>query len=257
MKHTTGASKVDICKPLFLQPNEILFSFNRKGRVTIQRFYNSNESIAKVIVQKILPNLRTQGRNISFLWTNGTKKDALEIASAMGSVSATVLENTSDGINMERVVKQRLREFDNKNGGLLRDVPDDELWSKMFGKRFDNPEIDILDRRLDKISDILEKHKSPALVEKQDELKARINDLISLKDRPYYELRRELVSYQREVSKRYATKVQSDFVILIRKKGEKTGTANNAELRTIYRFRKSVEQALKFDVKFVDAVIEI
>lgn len=194
---------------------------------------------------------------MSFLWTNGTKDQAKEIASAMKGESPTVLENTSSGIKMERYVKSRLREFDNMNGGQLRDVPDGELWGKMFNQRFANSEIDVIDRRLDKISDILEKHDSAVCRKTQDSLKSRIDGLLSPQDRPYYELRRELVAYQRNVSKKYAESVQRDFVILIRKKGERPGTANNAELRTIYRYRKSQGDSSGFNRKFVDAVIEI
>lgn len=237
-KAITGAAAKPFTKRMVIKGSSPTFYISKNGRLVIKSADYSNEKIANILNNFIASNPELANKKISFLWTNGTKIETQEIAGFLGSPQPDVFENTPAGKSMEANVIKRLREYDNANGQLHKDVRDEDLWMEMF--RNLHEELNVIDKRRDTLSDLLEKKDSDNLraldAQLEESTKAYLPDAATVR---LYNFRRELVKFQRNESKKYADSIKDNYVILVRRGGKSQGTANRAETRVLYRHKKS------------------
>ena len=157
------------------------------------------KSYAKEIVKD------SKGKRISFLWTNGTKGQAIEIASVIrkNHPDVRVFHMTPLGRHMENTVDKRLIEIAKKRGvsraEIARSYRNKTLWDDVF-KNEKWPLVNNID---------LEKEK--AILER----------------------------YQRLQSRQYAKLIKDDYIVEIRKYGNRQGPANIAELEKLFELGRS------------------
>lgn len=256
----TGAVSVSKRPRIKCKNHKVAVSRRHNRKIKVSYVDSQIESIADDIIKHIKSSPNLAGKKISFLWTNGTKNEAQQLASLIErcdkSQNVQVLENLQKGKEMEEMVIKSLRAYDCEHGSLFRNIPDKDLWYEMFKPIIENSKIRENDRRDDRLSDILEKHDSEHLKELQNNLRHKTAIMIPSGYEDLYKLKRSLEKYQRDISKDYADSISDDFVILVRKEHERIGTANMAELRTIYRKRHSKESNI-VRKHFIDMEIAI
>lgn len=154
----------------------------------------------------------SKGKRISFLWTNGTKGQAIEIAGAIrkSHPDVRVLEMTPLGRHMENTVDKRLIEIAKEQGisraEIAHSYRNRTLWNDVF-KNEKWSQAKSID--LDKEKAILER-------------------------------------YQRLQSRQYAELIKDDYIVEIRRYGNRQGQANVAELEKLFELgRDKVDGVVK------------
>lgn len=164
------------------------------------------DSYAKEIIKD------AKGKRVSFLWTNGTKGEAIELAIAIrkNHSDVRVLEKIPLGRHMENTVNKRLIEIAKEQGinraEIARSYRNETLWKDVFyNKKW-----------------------------------ARIQSLDLNKEQKVLE------RYQRLQSRQYAEMIKDDYIVEIRKYGNRQGQANMAELEKLFELgRDKVDGVIK------------
>ena len=165
------------------------------------------DNYAKEIIKE------AKGKRVSFLWTNRTEEEAKQMAYAVRKLKhdARVFEEEDLGIHMVKTVNKRLVEIAKKKG-----MNEAEIANSMRNNRLWN--------------DVLDKNK----------VISRIKGVDLDKEKAVLE------RYQRLQSRRYAELIKDDYIVEIRKYGNRQGQANMAELEKLFELgRDKVNGVIK------------